>query len=264
MFCVQEAKYRQIKLSNPRIQQCVVQVSGALEFLTAVGFQVHNSSGVAAAPAAANTDGVAVFTTDRQLELVQAGLQQLQQLLSAAQVAQHQLNQQRQLQAQQQQQQQQQAAATPDSRQACDDPVHSPAEAIRKPIQQPGAAADAERRSAPAITAVQLTLPGPAVVTIPRETKVLLPAAADTTVPDWFFERTGGELKAEYMAKWQTRQTSEVFASKSWKDAQLGRKPGPKPTEANIRIRFPEVKAWVGVACSLCANSSCHGLFVIS
>lgn len=69
---------------------------------------------------------------------------------------------------------------------------------------------------------------------------MLLPAAPDTEVPDWFFERTGAELKAEYMAAVQRRKTGEVLASRAWKEAQLGKQAGPAPTTACVRVRFPE------------------------
>jgi hypothetical protein len=111
-----------------------------------------------------------VFLDDKDLSLVEEGLLQLQQAALAQQAAHQQTS------------SQQQLTSTP------------PATAT------PTAAAGAAVASLAAAAGV----PG---VSVPRETQVLLPAAPDTEVPDWFFERTGAELKAEYTAMVRRRQT---------------------------------------------------------
>lgn len=223
--CTQEAKYRHIRLSNPKIQSSVVQVAGALELLAAVGFEVHaaaqpgssSSKSPAAAAADDEDDGFAVFLDDSCLDGVQEGLKQLQRALPAALAAQQQY----------------------ESR-------HQPA------VQPPPPVAASQAGSAAATPSPAAAAPAaasPAALSVPRETQVLLPAVPDTEVPDWFFERTGAEVKAEYLAKMRQRQAGETFASKSWRDAQLGRGKGQTaPTAATVRVRFPEVSTAWGTA----------------
>jgi hypothetical protein len=179
---LQETKFRHIRLGNEKIRNAVVDVAGALDFLSAVGFQVHaaeasavaaSSRSTAAAAAASDDGGFAVFLHDKDLSLVEEGLLQLQQAALAQQAAQQQTS------------SQQLVTSTP------------PATAT------PTAAAGAAVASSAAAAA---GVPG---VSSPRETQVLLPAAPDTEVPDWFFERTGAELKAEYTAMVRRRQTGE-------------------------------------------------------
>jgi hypothetical protein len=178
---LQEAKFRHIRLGNEKIRTAVVDVAGALDFLAAVGFQVHaaeaspaaaSSSSTAAAAAAGDDGGFAVFLDDKDLSLVEEGLLQLQQAALAQQTAhQHPSS------------QQQQAASTPPE--------------TATPTAAAGAAVACSAAAAAGV-------PG---VSVPRETQVLLPAAPDTQVPDWFFERTGAELKVEYTAMVRRRQT---------------------------------------------------------
>eukprot|EP00878_Enallax_costatus_P018439 GHUV01019411.1.p1 GENE.GHUV01019411.1~~GHUV01019411.1.p1 ORF type:complete len:522 (+),score=195.27 GHUV01019411.1:131-1696(+) len=217
----QEAKYRQLRLGNPKIQLSIVNVPGALEFLAAVGFQIHTAD-IGAAAAASNDehDGFAVFIDDQHLGQVHEGIRQLQRALPVAQAAQEQHLQQSAAVV---------AAAAPNPSQHTSAVTNS----------SPPAAEQASTASAPHTTSAA-PANSPAAPRIPRETQVLLPAAPDTTVPDWFFERTGAELKADYMAMLKARQTGQVFARKSWKEAQLGRQSGPKPVVAVIRTRFPE------------------------
>jgi hypothetical protein len=77
---------------------------------------------------------------------------------------------------------------------------------------------------------------------VARNTLVLLPAAPDTDVPEWFFERTAAEVKREFMSLLRARQTKEVIASKAWKDLKLGPGSGGRqPSVVTVRVRFPEV-----------------------
>jgi hypothetical protein len=60
-----EAKYRRVRLSNPRIQAAVVEVGGGVELLLACGFDIlfeeAVASGEAAEGAATSTEGCAVL-----------------------------------------------------------------------------------------------------------------------------------------------------------------------------------------------------------
>lgn len=225
--CLQEAKYRQIRLSNPKIQQYVVQVPGALQFLAAAGFQIHNA-GPSDAAAQENTagedDGFAVFLDDSMLGLVQEALTQIQRVLPAVQTAEQQSNSQLGLMST--------ATASTSSL-----PAPATANSARNPVAQ-------QVNSSASVSAAAIPPTAAAVPPVTRDTQVLLPAAPDVEVPDWFFERTGAELKAEYMSMLRQRQTNEVISSRSWKEAQLGKKAGAKPTVATVRVRFPEVRVW--------------------
>jgi hypothetical protein len=176
---LQEAKVRHIRLGNDKIRSAVVDVSGALDFLTAVGFQVHaaeataaaasgSTSSSAAAAAASDDGGFAVFLDDKDLSLVEEGLLQLQQAALEQQTA-HQHT--------------------------------SPQQQVTS--SAPPATLTASRGAASSAAAAA----GVSGVSGPRVTQVLLPAAPDTAVPDWFFERTGAELKAEYTTMVRRRQT---------------------------------------------------------
>lgn len=228
--CLQEVKYRQLRLNNPRIKTLIVKVSGALEFLAAVGFQIHAADPGAAA--GSDDDGFAVFIDDHQLGLVHEGLRQLQGAFPAAQSAQDQYL------------QQSAPVVSASALKQMPAVTHTPTPAAQLPD---GVEINALARVAASST--PLTIVPAAPRRIPRDTLVLLPAAPDTTVPDWFFERTGAELKADYMAMLKVRQAGQVIASKAWQEAQSGRQSGPKPTVAVVRVRFPEVSSVATQCC---------------
>lgn len=214
--CFQEPKFRQLRLGpdpNPKIQAAILAVNGALELLKACGFEVH-----ADAPGSADAGTFAYFLDDAKLSYVEAGLLQLQIALQAAREAQQDHNQGQ----TQQPQQPSQAAPTAVASSSSHSSVAA-APAFTPPSQAAAAAA------------VQ-----PPVV---RNTLVLLPAAPDANVPDFFFERTAAEVKAEFMALLRQRQTQQVVASKAWKDLKLGASSSSskQPTVITLRVRFPEV-----------------------
>ncbi len=43
---------------------------------------------------------------------------------------------------------------------------------------------------------------------------MVLPVAPDTQVPDWFFERTGADVKAEYINLSRSREQATQFMTK--------------------------------------------------
>jgi hypothetical protein len=188
----QEAKFRHIRLGNEKISSAIVEVAGALHFLSAVGFQVHAAEAGAASSSSTAADaddgGFAVFLDDSQLSLVEEGLLQLQ-LQQAALESQ---------QAQQHNGLQQRASVTKQPQEVTAS-THSSQTAATPATAAPAAAAAAAAAASS--------------ISTPRETQVLLPAAPDTEVPDWFFERTGAELKAEYLAIVKRRQTGEYHCS---------------------------------------------------
>jgi hypothetical protein len=221
----QEAKFRQLRLGpdpNPKIQANILAVSGALELLKACGFEVHEDS----------QDGgtFAYFLDDSKLSYVEAGLLQLQLVLSEMRPAQQQI------QGQQQPQPSQAAVAA--------------AATSSSGVSSAGAAAAAAASQPPAAaqTVASAPTPAPPVMQPPvaRNTLVLLPAAPDADVPDWFFQRTAAEVKAEFTALLRRRQAQQVVASKAWKDLKLGAggsSAGSKqPAVITLRVRFPEVR----------------------
>ena len=240
----QEAKFRQLRLGpdpNPKIQANVLAVSGALDLLKACGFEMHEDS----------QDGgtFAYFLDDTKLAYVEAGLLQLQLVLSETR---------------QSQQQQQQS-----------EPVQAPAAAAATSSGGSSAGAASQPQAAAQAVASAPT-PAPQAVQPPvaRNTLVLLPAAPDADVPDWFFQRTAAEVKAEFTALLRRRQAQQVVASKAWKDLKLGAgssSAGSKqPAVITLRVRFPEVRvrlALLGgwwVLCVALAHCSIRGVPCLS
>jgi hypothetical protein len=206
----QEAKFRQLRLGPKppaKIQAAVLDVSGALDFLKACGFEVHADAADSPEPGT-----WAYFLDDARLSHVESGLSQLQLAMQAA----HQQHTDTQPQPPQGV-----AAAEPGSYR----PVAGPVTAKSPPAAPAAAAAGAQ---APQVA---------------RNTLVLLPAAPDADVPEWFFERTAAEVKAEFMSLLRQRQAKQVVASKAWKDLKLGASSNSsrQPTAITLRVRFPEV-----------------------
>lgn len=225
----QEPKFRQLRLGpdpNPKVQASILAVSGALELLKACGFEVLTD-----APGSQEAGATyAYFLDDAKLSYVEAGLLQLQVVLQAAREAQQQHDSQGA--PQQQQPQPSQAAAAPP---ATGSSGHSSSVAAAPASQPPPQAAAA---AAAATTAVQQP-------PVARDTLVLLPAAPDANVPDFFFERTAAEVKAEFMALLRQRQQQQVVASKAWRDLQrgaTGSSSSKQPAVITLRVRFPEVR----------------------
>eukprot|EP00798_Chlamydomonas_sp_ICE-L_P003265 gene3265-13289_t len=83
------------------------------------------------------------------------------------------------------------------------------------------------------------SVPKPPVVVQPvqRSTQVILPVVPDTTVPDWFFDRTAADVKVEYARLARDREAQSTLTTRSWKEKQGY---GTQAKEATIRIRFPE------------------------
>lgn len=76
-----------------------------------------------------------------------------------------------------------------------------PAAAASRP-----AAAPAPQPTQPQAQQLQQQQPAPP----PRGLQVLLPVTPDTNLPDYFFERTGADVKAEFMRLYKQRQESQV------------------------------------------------------
>eukprot|EP00892_Ulva_mutabilis_P011389 jgi/Ulvmu1/8622/UM046_0022.1 len=72
-----------------------------------------------------------------------------------------------------------------------------------------------------------------------RNTMVLLPTALGSDVPEWFFDRTGADLKAEFQRTRAARELRETLMTRAHREklTQAGRK---QHKFATIRVRFPE------------------------
>ncbi|KAJ9534494.1 hypothetical protein QJQ45_022152 [Haematococcus lacustris] len=89
-----------------------------------------------------------------------------------------------------------------------------------------------------------------AVAHVDRATKVVLPVAPDMAPPpDWFFERTGAEVKSEWNSLAQRRTAGEVLTTRAWREraaaaaATSTAAPGSAGSGsrvATLRVRFPE------------------------
>ncbi len=52
--------------------------------------------------------------------------------------------------------------------------------------------------------------------------QVVLPAAPDVSVPDWFFERTGVEVKAQWLAALRRREEQSQFVTRAMRERAAG------------------------------------------
>jgi len=180
-----EAKFRNIRLGNKKVQEEIVGVDGAIDFLQACGFEIQPGD---------NDDdiGCAQLPENCGLGRLRCGWQELCSIMHAN------------------------GLALPVQKQA------------PTPRQEP---------KAPAAPPAPPPAPAPAP---DRNTQVILPVAADTSVPDWFFNCTGAELKAEYMRMKQKRESSEQFSTREMREREAVAAQGRRPTTATVRVRFPE------------------------
>lgn len=169
----EDAKYRRIRLTNPKIKTAVVDVDGALELLLACGFQIVTEAEEEGAGGA-----TLVLESGDPLDLLQNAVTLLQNL-----------------------------------------------------INQPN----------PSST--------PLIILPPRNTRILLPQHVDAQVPEWFFERTGAEVKAAVLGAAQRREKDAMLKTQAMRDREKARNQSSLKQEAKIavvKIRLPEGLAMVG------------------
>lgn len=160
-----EMKYQKLNLGNPKVQEGLVQVPGALEFVCLCGF--------------VEKDEQLVYEGASSMELPKKGLTLLN--------------------------------------------IHFPEEIKKKETTEQ---TDSE------------TPPSVEVPKRERRTQLLLMKPTEATVPDWFFDRTGAEIKAEYFSMVKKREQDEKFMTREQRE-QL-KKPARQYEYAVIRIRLPE------------------------
>ncbi|KAG1674121.1 hypothetical protein FOA52_015751 [Chlamydomonas sp. UWO 241] len=186
-----EAKYRQIKLSNAKVQAELVNVPGAVEFLQACGFEFRFEDSEA---------GVAQLPDSSTRGPVEAGWQELVAVMQANGI-----------------------------------PVPQPKQASPSPPLAVSPTATTSRSSRGVTTPSSV-----AAVLVDRDTQVILPVATDTSVPDWFFDRTPGDLKEEFHRLVQRREQGEQFMTRAMRERDAYKAGGKRQTTATVRVRFPE------------------------
>lgn len=76
---------------------------------------------------------------------------------------------------------------------------------------------------------------------IERQTKVILPKSLDTDVPAWFFERTGAELKASFLAVVRRRDTQSHLMTRATREKLLSTSSSSSSSNvAMVKVRLPE------------------------
>eukprot|EP00887_Chlorella_sp_A99_P000826 scaffold5.g826.t1 len=196
-----EPKFRRVRLSNPRIQSAVVDASGGVETLLAAGFEV-----VFEEPAPGEegqTEGYAVLAESAELEPLEHALELLAPLLPPA-------------------------APPP----APSDSTASGKSSSIVPAEPPPRPALAAGSSGGGATLEPATQPAVAAV--------VLPASIEREVPDWFFVRSGAELKAAFLAAVRRREQDSTLMTRATRDKLRGAPDKGACRWATIRVRFPE------------------------
>ena len=162
-----EKKYQTLNLSNAKVQEGLVRIPGAMEFVCLCGF--------------VSTDGQLVYKGTRDMEMPRHGLQVLA--------------------------------------------VHFPEPTVPSANETSNEA-----------------LPNPPSDDVPhreRRTQVLLLKPTEVVLPEWFFERTSAELKAEYFTMARKREKDQTFMTREQRE-QLNRGSTAQHTYAIVRVRLPE------------------------
>ncbi|GIL78005.1 hypothetical protein Vretifemale_7458 [Volvox reticuliferus] len=221
----EENKFRQIRLSNPRVQETIVKVPGAVEFLEAAGFQMRFSPDDGSETA---NQGYLILPD----EVPPTVLAEPFRILSAVMAA-HGFT-----------------AAFPKSTSAIAGSAGQPSQAPASQQKQSSATVVAVGQSAsPTAAAPAVASSAATPSAIERCTQVLLPTAPDVEVPDWFFERTGAEIRAQWAAIVRKREEQERFMTRTMREvcrqqeAAAAAAAAGGDTHANVatvRVRFPE------------------------
>jgi len=73
-----------------------------------------------------------------------------------------------------------------------------------------------------------------------RNTQVLLLKPTEVDLPDWFFDRTSADVKAEYFAAKKQKEIDETFMTRAQRERLKGTDQKKTYTFAVIRVRMPE------------------------
>ncbi|GLI63442.1 hypothetical protein VaNZ11_006333 [Volvox africanus] len=219
----EDNKFRQIRLSNPRVQETIVRVPGAVEFLEAAGFQMHFSPDDGSETA---NHGYLVLPD----EIPPTALAEPFRILSAVMAA-HGF-----------------VAAVPKPASVAAGSAGQPSQAPAS--QQKQSAVSAGAAGAPSLSATAAASSVATSSAIERCTQVLLPAAPDTKVPDWFFERTGAEIREQWAAIIRKREEQERFMTRTMREVRMQQEAAAAAAaggamtggdiHAAVRVRFPE------------------------
>ena len=213
-----EEKYRKIRLSNPKIQAAVVDTQGGVELLLACGFQI-------------------VFIEKQQ---------QQQQETNGNSGGGGDL-----VKSTENEQEEEEGFAVLDVHAELD-PVHRALQILR------GLVVSNTTTTATTTTTTTVQLPPqlPQQQQIkkqarewdaprPRNTHVILPSSTSSdSIPDWFFDRTGAEIKASFLAAVRSREQSQLLLTQATRE-RLRAQEAAKirqalPQFATLKIRLPE------------------------
>lgn len=260
-----EAKFRKVRLSNPKIQAAIVDAHGGVELLIACGFHILFERPSSAASSNGGNRNISTTSTGGVSTTLGEGTTS-----SDAQQAQ-----QEEKEKELEEEEEEGFAVLPPD--ADLDPLKGAVTLLRQLSSTPtsGTPASSTRAyysttalggggggapsqfnsidnntSIPAPTAAVAPKPrtpppqadrewGPP---IPRNTKVILPASVDTDVPSWFFERTGFEVKANFLAAVRRREQSQMLLTKAMRERlqRQGDGTAVKPNFAMVKVRLPE------------------------
>jgi len=237
-----------VRLTNPKVQSAVVDTEGGVELLIACGFQIvfegkERTFAEESAAAPADEAGQPSTGSTAEAPALAAGDRdgtgpQNSSLEGNSQ--------------QQAEEEEGYAVLPPD---ADLEPIHA-ALSLLRPFLPPTASPAPITALAPSqqgSTPVQQRVGRPRQWAEPceRHTRVILPVHPSTDVPQWFFDGTGAELKASFMAAVKRRQDSQVLMTKAMRERQQAQRHGAANgagvNAAIVKVRLPEAIAVQGV-----------------
>jgi UBX domain-containing protein 6 len=282
----EDPKYRKVRLSNQKIRDNVVEVSGGIELLMACGFAiVFTTIPTAAAAAAPGSEKPTADTTNDKEGTLQEGMSAATTHsiesddarpkqeghpagatsavevevsvppttpLQTEEVGMLVLHEDAELTPLKQ------ALAllrplsppTPLPRPGSSSTSRSTVDRIAAGVAQVGAAsATTARNTAPSSRQREFDAP------CERDTRVLLPRSVEAEVPDWFFQRSGAELKATFLSALRRREESQVLTTRAMRERRAGAVSSggsgagasPATLHAAIKVRLPEGLAVQGM-----------------
>jgi UBX domain-containing protein 6 len=200
-----DPKYRKIRLQNPKIQSNVVEVDGALEVLLSSGFDIVFQP-ISHPPEQQHKEQEAGFNDE------QPTLQQQEEGFAMLSVD---------------------ADLTK---------LQAAVSLLTRIFSLSSDALGASPTKQPSSKQQQQQQQDKGQQIIERQTKVILPKSLDTDVPAWFFERTGAELKASFLAAVRRRETQSQLLTRATREKLLSNSLSSSSSSniAMVKVRLPE------------------------
>lgn len=215
-------KYRKIRLTNPKIQSAIVDTHGGIETLLACGFSLAFETIEADATNKKSheepqEEGFAVLDHDADLDVIQEAISVLHTLLLPhAPLVEHQpLS---------------TGTATSDrpSHTLDNNNDNNSSNATTSSLPTHSTRQAKDREWDPPCN---------------RNTRVILPVSIATDVPEWFFQRTGSELKAAFLSSMKKREESQLLMTRQMRDRRERARQAistPATGHAIVKVRLPE------------------------